>query len=67
MENRDKEYYKRKLEIALEHMAEVLANGYQLDIAPSRSGVKIYSVGKKAIHVDRMSEYEEKVKVQYGR
>ena len=55
---RSKEFYMRKLQIAIPQMAECLALGYQIEVAPSRGGVKVYSVGKKHIKIVGIREQE---------
>ncbi len=42
-----KEFYKKRLHEIAPEIAEMLDNGYQVEICKSRSGIKIYSVSKK--------------------
>ncbi len=42
-----KEFYENRLHEIVPEIAELLDNGYQVEIARSRSGIKIYSVSKK--------------------
>ncbi len=42
-----KEFYEDKIHEVAPIMAEMLDNGYQVEVCRSRSGIKIYSVSKK--------------------
>ncbi len=42
-----KKFYENRLHEIVPEIAELLDNGYQVEIARSRSGIKIYSVSKK--------------------
>lgn len=42
-----KEFYEKRLHEIAPEIAELLDNGYQVEICRSRSGIKIYSVLKK--------------------
>ena len=42
-----KEFYEKRLHEIVPEVAEMLDNGYQVEICRSRSGIKIYSVLKK--------------------
>lgn len=57
---RSEEFYERKLKIALSQMAKALAEGKNFEISPSRSGIKMSTVHRSHVHLDRMSEYQKK-------
>lgn len=42
-----KEFYENKIHEITPIIAEMLDNGYQVELARSRGGIKIYSVSKK--------------------
>lgn len=42
-----KEFYEKKIHEIAPIIAEMLDNGYQVEVCRSRSGIKIYSVSKK--------------------
>lgn len=48
-----KEFYKDELNSMAEEIAQILDNGYSVEIARSRSGLKMFSISKKHVVVRR--------------
>lgn len=51
-----KKFYKDELNSIAEEIAQILDNGYSVEISKSRSGLKMFSISKKHVVVRRDSD-----------